>query len=96
MRRCLTCSALFRPPGSHCPKCERGRRQFRNAEADRCRAAVEVHRASFGDWCPGYGAPSHASSDLTADHVDGRVLGSRLVVLCRGCNARKGAVDAAS
>jgi len=48
-----------------------------------------------GDWCPGVGVPPHADADLTADHVIAvAVVGSGdgpLQVLCRRCNAAKGA-----
>jgi 5-methylcytosine-specific restriction enzyme A len=44
--------------------------------------------------CPGYLVPSHASRDLTADHVQPVSLGGNsygdLGVLCRSCNTRKG------
>ncbi|MEW2302564.1 HNH endonuclease [Streptomyces sp. NPDC006655] len=52
------------------------------------------HRASHGDYCPGWGVPAHASQDLTVDHVVPLAAGgthdrANLRVLCRGCNARK-------
>lgn len=88
MRRCLSCRALSF--GSYCVPCQRRRKAFRNAEAERCWVAVDAHRREFGDWCPGYGVPPHPSNDLTADHVDPRQPGGRLVVRCRSCNSRKG------
>jgi 5-methylcytosine-specific restriction protein A len=49
-----------------------------------------------GDWCQGYRVPAHLSSDLTVDHIVPKAAGgkaelSNMSVLCRGCNARKGA-----
>lgn len=62
-------------------------------EINRRRAAVRAHRALYGDWCPGYRTPGHASTDLTADHIDEIATGGRpdgkLAVLCRSCNSRK-------
>ncbi|MFI1520636.1 HNH endonuclease [Kitasatospora cineracea] len=59
------------------------------------RRAVAAHRQQYGDWCPGHGVPAHPSSDLTADHVvplskGGASTAENTLVLCRGCNARKG------
>jgi 5-methylcytosine-specific restriction protein A len=57
---------------------------------------VEQHRATQGDWCPGYGIPAHPSFDLTADHVIARAhggTGGPLAVLCRQCNSRRGTRD---
>lgn len=59
-------------------------------------ATVEAHRLEHGDWCPGYGRPGHASTDLTADHDIALVNGGtddpdNLTVLCRSCNTTKGA-----
>ena len=88
-RRCLDCGRLA--AGTRCTPCHRARRAFRAVEEGRCREAVAAHRAIHGDWCPGWGVPPHASSDLTADHVTARLVGGRLVVLCRSCNGRKGA-----
>ena len=65
------------------------------AERARRAAAVTAHREQHGDWCPGWKRAGHPSTDLTADHIDpvantGRPDGA-LQVLCRGCNASKGA-----
>ncbi|MGE4363306.1 MAG: HNH endonuclease, partial [Mycolicibacterium sp.] len=44
---------------------------------------------------PGWGREAHASTDLTADHVEEVALGGDphgpLQTLCRSCNARKNA-----
>lgn len=73
---------------------KRERRPYTNVERQRRAAAVSAHRAEFGDWCPGWGVPAHASIDLTADHVDPVAAGGDedgpLAVLCRTCNGRKG------
>lgn len=61
-------------------------------EKVRRRQAVELHVAEHGWICPGYGIDAHPSTDLTADHLLPRSLGGEngpLVVLCRGCNARR-------
>lgn len=66
--------------------------EYSYAERERMRAAVEAHRLHWGDRCPGYGVPSHPSTDLTADHVvpvSRGGTGSPLTVLCRACNSRK-------
>lgn len=54
---------------------------------------MQLHRAKHGNWCPGYGTPSHAATDLTADHIVPIAAGGKpdgaLGVLCRSCNSRK-------
>ncbi len=64
----------------------------RPGEAQRRARAVSVHRARFGDWCPGYGVPPHDAADLTAQHVHavgyGGSADQQLAVLCRACNSR--------
>lgn len=59
----------------------------------RRKAAVDAHRARHGDWCPGFGRPAHAATDLTADHIvemqEGGSPDGALGVLCRSCNSRK-------
>jgi 5-methylcytosine-specific restriction protein A len=68
------------------------------AEQARRAQAVADHRAQHGEWCPGYGRPAHAATDLTADHriavADGGPPDGPLDVLCRSCNSRKGACSA--
>ncbi|WP_083849719.1 HNH endonuclease [Rhodococcus sp. JVH1] len=63
------------------------------AEQRRRKAAVDAHRATHGDWCPGYRRPAHPATDLTADHVDEIDLGGapdgELQILCRSCNSTK-------
>ena len=60
------------------------------------RDAVAVHRKVYGETCPGWERPAHWSADLTGDHVipvssGGLSTRANVAVLCRGCNARKGA-----
>ena len=63
------------------------------------RAAVAAHVAEHGHVCPGWGRPPHDALDLTADHVTARSNPAGpgetgdLAVLCRSCNARKGAAS---
>ena len=85
---------------THRRETERQRRQYgTNAREPRDRArrkaAVDAHRAQFGDWCPGWNRPAHAASDLTADHVVEVAAGGAhhgaLQVLCRSCNSSKSA-----
>ncbi|MGA5819719.1 HNH endonuclease [Kitasatospora sp. NPDC094028] len=59
------------------------------------RAAVTQHQTVYGNWCPGWNAPAHQSTDLTADHVvplarGGSSTAENVRVLCRSCNGRKG------
>lgn len=91
-RRICPCGALSAPGKGLCTPCAARRKATRNAHAPAARTAVSAHRATVGDWCPGYRRPAHAASDLTAEHgvpisrggvVDG--------VLCRSCNSSKGA-----
>lgn len=61
------------------------------------RAVIDEWVAANGSLCPGYRVDSHYSSDLTVDHIVAKKLGgtdhrSNLAVLCRSCNARKGAM----
>lgn len=81
---------MARPSQSRCGACSAAVRRRRNLDAPAAKAAVSAHRATVGDWCPGYGRPAHQATDLTAEHstpisrggvVDG--------VLCRSCNSRK-------
>ncbi|HMS75626.1 HNH endonuclease [Gordonia sp. (in: high G+C Gram-positive bacteria)] len=90
--------------GARCPDHQAQRNRWlssttptkRSQDRDRHRRAAVVarHRRRFGDWCPGFEVPAHASSDLTADHVHELQAGGRwdgrLQVLCRACNSRKG------
>ncbi|WP_415923438.1 HNH endonuclease [Streptomyces sp. WI03-4A] len=105
-RPCLICKRLTTNP-SRCDGCQAEYLARRNKQrgsahsrgyTSRYRAVARQvlaeHRASYGDLCPGWGVPSHASADLTVDHVVPLAKGgghepSNLRVLCRGCNARK-------
>jgi len=96
---CLWCAAPTLN-GSCCPTCAGGRRAAtRDRRYDdpawrklRNRTLAE-HRATFGNWCPGYGRAGHATADLTTDHrvpmSHGGAITGPVQVLCRGCNTRK-------
>lgn len=98
MKPCLDCGTLSQR--TRCPKCSAAQlqakrvcRPYTYTERKRRAAAVAAHRAAHGDWCPGWGRPAHASSDLTADHTLAVAAGGRedgpLSVLCRVCNGAK-------
>jgi len=100
-RPCLDCGALT--TGTRCREHraaqERGRKPRATnltrdtAERNRRAAVVAAHRAQYGDWCPGWQAPPHPATDLTADHIVAIAAGGHpsgpLQVLCRACNGRK-------
>jgi 5-methylcytosine-specific restriction protein A len=105
-RPCLDCGTLTRNPSrcdEHQAAWERRREAARGSSTQRgyttqwrrtAEAAVAQHRATHGDWCPGFRVPPHQASDLTADHIVPKARGgtddpSNVQVLCRGCNARK-------
>lgn len=101
--RCPTCLQLHNGTGT-CSGCttrsKRGRRPYTAEERDRRAAAVAIHRAEYGDWCPGWGRPDHTAepwNPLTADHIDSVASGGAedgpLQVLCRSCNSAKGATQ---
>lgn len=91
--------------GTRCPDCARvveyqrtqAKRERRPrasyAETRRRAQAVAQWRATYGDWCPGWGREAHPSTDLTADHVAPFALtrseAGAIAVLCRSCNGRK-------
>jgi 5-methylcytosine-specific restriction protein A len=100
------CGRLTEHPSSRCPEHRRAkdrdkladkrRRRPRIASEDLRRArVVAAHRATVGDWCPGWGRDPHPNNDLTADHpvavAAGGAEGQALDVLCRSCNGAKGA-----
>ena len=105
MRPCLDCGALGR--GTRCARHERARQRVkveRHGSAarrgydrtwrTRARAAVAQHIETYGYLCPGYQRASHPSQDLTADHREPLARGGTgdvIDVLCRACNASKGA-----
>jgi 5-methylcytosine-specific restriction protein A len=101
---CAGCGRVFVPQRDEgrCPKCPLPVRQRAPrpttagrtwGERKRRAEVVAAHRAQFGDWCPGWQVPPHATADLTADHPIAIAAGGRqdaqLQVLCRPCNARK-------
>lgn len=101
LRACIDCGTPSR--GRRCARHERVRerkrgsaaargygRSWREAAAD----AVRTHVELYGWTCPGFNRQAHASTDLTADHVDPLALGGTgdvIAVMCRSCNASKGA-----
>ena len=103
LRPCLDCGALC--GATRCPPCQavwqqprdaqrRARRpDYTNAERTRRAQAVAAHRATYGDWCPGWGVAPHWTPDLTADHVLPVAAGGDetgpLRVVCRPCNSRR-------
>jgi hypothetical protein len=55
---------------------------------------VELHVATYGWVCLGWKRAPHPSLDLTGDHRDALARGGDgevIDVLCRSCNASKGA-----
>lgn len=105
-RPCLDCGRLTRNPSrcdEHQAAWQSRQEQLRGSATQRgygsqwqrvARAAVAQHRAVYGDWCPGWQVPAHASTDLTADHVvplarGGSSTAENTRVLCRSCNSRK-------
>lgn len=92
------CTRVARPGGSRCDTCESDWQRARNARRPHYRgdwpklakAAVEAHRAAYGDWCPGWHRPPHPAANLTADHVDSRSLAKGIRVLCQPCNSARG------
>lgn len=112
-RRLRPCQVPNCPHVQDGPRCDDHRRErerhnrattptkvTRESDRDRRATAVAQHRAQHGDWCPGYGRPPHASTDLTADHIEEIALGGDphgdLQVLCRSCNSRKGSTAIAN
>lgn len=101
LKPCLDCGRLTNV--TRCPRCQTTKNRERKPrptnltrttdERKRRAAAVAQHRAAYGDWCPGWLIPPHASADLTADHVVSIAAGGdpngQLQVLCRACNGRK-------
>lgn len=91
MRACLVCGTPSN--GSRCPR--HARAGYTNRERLRRAEVVTLHVALNGWTCPGWGVEPHPSRDLTADHVEAVAAGGAedgpLRVLCRACNARKGA-----
>lgn len=97
LRPCADCGADCR--GTRCRPCYRKAfpprvvREYNWRERQRRKAAVDAHRAEFGDVCPGYGVEPHPSSRLTADHEvpvgAGGAEDGPLAILCVSCNARK-------
>src|SRR6185369_6298715 len=103
LRPCLDCGALSQT--RRCPAHtrvrdratlagKRERRPYTAAERQRRAQAVAEHRATFGDWCPGWHRAPHPEGDLTADHLDAVARGGAedqpLIVMCRSCNSSKG------
>lgn len=106
-RPCLVCGHLTRNPSrcdTHQAQWQQQRDQQRgnptqrgydNAWRKASAAAVAGHRATAGDWCPGWRVPAHPATDLTGDHIVPKAQGgsddpANIQVLCRACNSRKG------
>jgi len=83
--RCVACESTYQR------KRNARRAHYRGQWTTIARLAVAAHRAEYGDWCPGWQCPPHPATDLTADHVEPRSLARGVRVLCRSCNARRGA-----
>jgi 5-methylcytosine-specific restriction protein A len=91
--RCASCEARYKAKVEQ----SRGsatRRGYGYGWRGLARQLVTEHVASYGSVCPGHSVPAHPSTDLTVDHIIPKSQGgsnerSNLMVLCRGCNARK-------
>lgn len=74
-----------------------GGKRYGSAWTAKARAAVAAHLAENGPVCPGWGVPPHPvdPDDLTVDHpvalANGGGHDQPVGVLCRRCNAAKGA-----
>jgi 5-methylcytosine-specific restriction enzyme A len=100
-RACIGCGTTI-PAGSRCTPCttkvmqaKRQARPYTARERDRRARAVDQWVSTNGWLCPGWQREPHASSDLTADHVEAVAAGGDedgpLRVLCRRCNSARGA-----
>lgn len=105
---CLDCGGLIDKPGgsskggARCQGCLRLKQQAKRVKRPRASAAetrrrartVAIHRAKYGNWCPGWRRPPHPATDLTADHIVPVAAGGAEhgdhAVLCRSCNGAKG------
>lgn len=109
--RLLPCKELGCPQVQYAPRCtkhQQARTRHEHAttptkvgltwtERNRRKDAVDAHRATLGEWCPGYKREAHpliaSDGGLTADHItpvsDSNQTGP-LRVICASCNARKG------
>jgi 5-methylcytosine-specific restriction protein A len=71
------------------------RRTNTHTERQRRTNAIQQHRETYGNWCPGWDTPPHPATDLTADHITPIANGGHpygpLQVMCTSCNGRKGA-----
>jgi 5-methylcytosine-specific restriction protein A len=86
--RCQSCAQRFQRRKD----ARRPERRSHAAIASNAELVAE-HRATIGDWCPGWKHPAHPSADLVADHIipvsaGGSEFGERRV-LCRSCNGRR-------
>jgi 5-methylcytosine-specific restriction protein A len=102
---CVGCARVHIPEGMPYNKCdacrkakerEKSRHRRRTlAERQRRQDLVAEHVRLKGWVCPGWNRPAHPSTDLTADHVIPQAAGaaadSAIRVLCRSCNASRGA-----
>ncbi len=102
---CLDCGAPTR--GNRCPAHRKAREHARGSRQERgytdawltaARQAIATHVAAHGPVCPGWQRPPHPvdAAELTGDHhvalaQGGPLLPDRIAVLCKSCNASKGA-----
>ena len=92
LRPCLDCGVPT--TRARCPRHTPAKHGRTWAERKRRRDTVAAHIAQHGNICPGYQRGPHPSDDLTADHLLPRSThGDKgpLGVLCRSCNAHRGA-----
>lgn len=105
LRPCIDCGRPTR--GRRCPPHQAAHERGRaprptnltrdTNERNRRAAAVDAHRATYGEWCPGWGSrPAHPVQPpniLTADHdtpiANGGDPNGPLTVRCRICNGAK-------
>jgi 5-methylcytosine-specific restriction protein A len=104
VKLCTVCGVVTSRAGSRCTEHARQSNRSRHNALYSTRAwqrlsarVLRAWRGEHGDWCPGYGRPAHAASDLTVDHVVPLAAGgepfdiANTSVLCRSCNSTKGA-----
>lgn len=96
-RRCLDCGRIT--TATRCDLCTKRKNNIRNAARNHYAGDWKATRSKvLREWvalngmvCPGWKRPPHPAVDLTVDHVLARSRSSGLSVLCRSCNASKGA-----
>jgi 5-methylcytosine-specific restriction protein A len=104
VKLCTVCGVVTSRAGSRCTEHARQSNRSRHNALYSTRAwqrlsarVLRAWRGEHGNWCPGYGRPSHRAADLTVDHVVPLAAGgapfdiANTSVLCRSCNSTKGA-----